>query len=589
MINKILFNQETEKKLFELLPELSREQLVWLHGYVSAQLIQESKNELGKVSFSQPEVPVTILYGTHTGHSKKIAEQLYERIKEIGFSAKLSSLDNYKKTNLKKEKYLFLIVSTHGQGEPPVQAEEFYEYVLGKRAPQLSDMKYSILALGDKSYKKYCQTGVEFDQSFSKLGAEAVLPIQKVDVDYEKDAENWMNLVLNYLQRSIQPEVEIELQQPKATTTSYSRSNPFKADVLDKIRITTPNSEKEIYHIEISLEGSGLTYKAGDSVGIFPKNPSELVTKILDHLGENPNDLVSLNGQEYSALDILREKKEITVLNRNTLYEYNKIVKHPDLEILLNREQELDDFLHGADLLDLIVDFPGKISFSQLIRVLRNLPARLYSISSGPSLYPDELHITLAAVRYRKNGRDRTGTCSTFLTDQIEPGEPISIYIEPNDSFRLPENENTPVIFIGAGTGIAPYRAFAQELENREVSSKSWLFFGNQKFKDDFLYQLDWQKFLDKKTITKMNVAFSRDQKEKIYIQNQLINNASEIYKWIEQGAHIYICGDKDKVGQSALNALSEIITAEGGLNAEQTNKYMKVLRQNRRLLMDTY
>ncbi len=584
-------NQEQLSQLNKLIQDLSAEQLVWVNGYLSG-IINGKGNEIDVpvIPSQKSSESITILFGTHTGHSKEIAMDLHDRLLALGFDAKIQGLDFYKKNDLKKEKYLFLIVSTHGEGEAPIQAEELYEYVHGTRAPKLPDTKYAVLALGDKTYKKYCQTGIDFDQTFTKLGAQAILPVQTSDVAYEEVAEQWIEKVVGEL-KNLVPEVS-PLSQAKGASVpkkKFNRSNPYYAEVLEKVRITTTDSEKEIYHVEISLEDSGIEYKAGDSIGILPNNPIDLVDLLIDKLEDDPERTVTVGEKEISLFRALQNKLEITVLNREVLEKYHAITQNKELELLLNNEDELEKYLHGADAYDLLEDYKGEITSDQFLSILRILYARLYSISSGPGSNPGEVHITIASVRYNRKKRDRNGACSSYITDEINAGDHLPIYIDKNESFRLPDDESKPLIMVGAGTGVAPYRSFLQEREQNSAKGKSWLFFGNQRFKKDFLYQLEWQKFLKKGTLHKLDVAFSRDQEEKTYVQHRLKENGKEIFQWLENGAHFYICGDKKHMAKDVQTSLLEIIQNEGGITPEKAEEYLKNLKREKRLLLDVY
>ncbi len=584
-------NQEQLAQLNQLIQNLSADQLVWVNGYISG--IINGKDD----TLALPELPasksaesITILYGTHTGHSKEIGLDLYDRVLALGFNAKLQGVDDYKKNDLKKEKYVFLIISTHGEGDAPIQAEDFYEYVHGTRAPKLPDTKYAVLALGDKTYKKYCQTGIDFNQQFTKLGAQAIIPIQTSDVAYEEVAEKWIETVLSKL-KTLAPEVTSASQNTStsAPKKKFNRSNPYYAEVLEKVRITTTDSEKEIYHVEISLEDSGIEYQAGDSIGILPNNPIDLVDLLITKFEEDPERIVTVGDKELSLFRALQNKLEITVLNQEVLVKYNTIVQNKDLEVLLNNEDKLEEYLYGADAYDLLEDYPGEITSDQFISILRILYARLYSISSGPSANPEEVHITIASVRYQQKKRDRNGACSSYVSDEINAGDHIPIYIDKNEAFRLPDDENKPLIMVGAGTGVAPYRSFLQEREQNSAKGKNWLFFGNQRFKKDFLYQVEWQKFLKKGTLQKLDVAFSRDQQEKEYVQDRLKENGNEVYQWLENGAHFYICGDKKYMAKDVQDTLLEIIQNEGGITPDKAEEYLKNLKREKRLLLDVY
>ncbi|NOU59444.1 assimilatory sulfite reductase (NADPH) flavoprotein subunit [Marinifilum caeruleilacunae] len=591
MTNPYQINTEKLQEIDALIHDLKKEQLIWLNGYLSGKINGINNDNIPKLAnVKTVSEKITILYGTHTGHSKEIALDLYDRVRALGFTPALKALDEYKKNDLKKEEYLFLIVSTHGEGEPPIQAEDFHEFVLGKRAPKLEGTKYSVLALGDKSYKKYCQTGVDFDEAFKKLGGTPIVPIHKADVAYEEVAGKWIEAIAGEL-KEIQPNSNqaTSVENSPVTKKKFNRTNPYYAEVLEKVRITTEQSEKEIYHVEISLEDSEIEYQAGDSIGILPNNPVDLVDLIIQHFADDAERIVHVGGKDLSLFRALQHKLEITVLNREVIDKYNQIVKNKNLTALLENEDALDKYLYGADAIDLLEDFPGEITTDEFLTVLRVLYARLYSISSGPSQNPEEVHITVASVRYKHKKRDRNGACSTYLSDQINVGDHVPIFIDKNELFRLPAETDKPIIMVGAGTGIAPYRSFLQEIEQNDKNTNSWLFFGNQRFKEDFLYQVEWQKYLQKGVLNKLDVAFSRDQKEKEYVQDRLQQNASEVFQWLENGAHFYICGDKNNMAKDVQDSLKEIISAQGGISAEKADEYLKKLKKEKRLLLDVY
>ncbi|RUT73456.1 assimilatory sulfite reductase (NADPH) flavoprotein subunit [Ancylomarina longa] len=585
-------SQDQLSNLNQLIDTLQVDQLIWANAYLSGVIYRNKELVTPELSIPKENSSekFTILYGTHTGHSKNIALDLYDQIKALGFVVNLSALDEYKKNDLKKEKNLFLIVSTHGEGEPPLQAEAFHKYLLRKRAPKLADTKYAVLALGDKSYKHFCKTGIDFDGAFENQGATRLLPLQKSDVAYEEIADQWISSIIEKLKKIKTKSSPSNGKIPNTTIRKkFSRSNPYYAEILEKTQITSTDSEKEIYHVEISLEDSGIQYEAGDSIGILPSNPVELVDLLINHFEDDPERIVRIGGKDLSLFRALQHKLEITVLNRELISAYNTFIKNETLTQLINNEEDLEKYLYGTDVKDLLEDYPGNIEMDQLLNILRVLYARLYSISSGPSANADEVHITVASVRYQNKDRDRNGACSTYLNDQINIGDYIPIYIEKNEAFRLPKTDKKTLIMVGAGTGVAPYRSFLQELEQKSEKVNSWLFFGNQHFKKDFLYQIEWQKFLQKGILAKMNVAFSRDQKEKEYVQHQLKENGKEVFQWLEKGAHFYICGDKQNMAKDVQNTLLEIIQTEGGITLEKSKEYLKDLKRKRRLLLDVY
>jgi sulfite reductase (NADPH) flavoprotein alpha-component len=494
---------------------------------------------------------------------------------------------DYNPRKLKEEEHVAVIVSTHGEGEPPAMAEDFHKFITGSRAPRMENVKYSVLALGDKSYKLFCQTGKDMDAAFTRQGATAVTPLVTCDVDYEEDAEAWMNILLQKVTPGERPVTNGSEVLTKASAV-YTKKNPFMATVLEKVRITGRDSDKEVYHLELSLEDSGLQYEPGDALGIYSQNPAGLTEQILSKTGFAPADTIVLKTGEVTIAEAFTNHLEITLLTSEVVQNY---FAKTGVEVngKLNGDGNLvDHYLYGKDLLDLLEDFPWNWKAQELADILRPLPPRLYSISSSQEVVGEEVHITVSLVRYEQGNRLRTGACSSWLSHCLEVGDQVPVYIEKNPSFRLPEN-GTPVIMVGAGTGIAPYRAFLQQRESRGIKSDSWLFFGDRRFNSDFLYQLEWQNYLKTNHLKRMDVAFSRDQEEKVYIQHKLMEHSKELFQWLEKGAHFYLCGDRKSLARDVNKTLLEIIRTEGGISEEQAEKYVKQLKREKRFQADVY
>ncbi|WP_372933067.1 assimilatory sulfite reductase (NADPH) flavoprotein subunit [Mariniphaga sediminis] len=597
-LKTIPFDESQLRDLTKQIEALTPEQILWLSGYLEGRFARVAQNgsSNGAAVVAQNGVPaeaptkLTILYGTDTGRAKTLAENLLEKATALNISANVVSMYDYNPKKLKEEENLAVVVSTHGEGEPPDMAEDFHTFITGKRAPKLEKLKYSVLALGDKSYRHFCQTGADIDEAFTRLTASSITPIVKCDVDFEENAAAWMdNLLQNLKPATLSTAISQTLHshngQPK---TEYSKKNPFMATVLEKVKITGRDSDKEVYHIELSLEGSGLTYEPGDAVGIFNKNPKSLVEQIIRKTGAAPEDPVSVKAGEFSLQEALLHHLEITLLSVDTIRKYYEKSKNQELEKLLIDDNLLDEYLWGNDVLDLLEDFPYDWNARDLVEILRPLPPRLYSISSSQETVDEEVHITVSVVKYEKKNRTRQGACSSFLAYDIEIDDQVPIYIDKNPAFKLPPN-GAKIIMVGAGTGIAPYRAFMQERESKGLKGDSWLFFGDRHFYSDFLYQVEWQKLLKTKDLEKMDVAFSRDQQEKIYVQHKLKENQKEIFDWIENGAYLYLCGDRKNMAQDVNKALLEIIQEQGGVSEEQAGKYIKNLKREKRFQMDVY
>lgn len=595
------FSEEQVELLNRLLPSISVTQQSWLSGYLTA-VSSASVPSGGVAVLERPaiEVPtavkeITVLYGSQTGNGQGIAEQAAAKLKEQSFEVIIQSMNDFKPNNLKKIENLLLVVSTHGEGDPPDTALPFFEFLHGKRAPKLDHLHYSVLALGDSSYEFFCKTGADFDQKLSDLGAVQLAPRVDCDLDYDEPAAQWLAAVEVSLDvqtggQSAAASVEIET----TSSTQYSRTNPFKAEVLENINLNGRGSNKETRHVEISLEGSGLTYEPGDSVGVFPTNNPDLIDEIIQLGNWNAEETVEINSQgERRALRIaLLNHLEITVVTKPLLEKLSNYSESEELKRIIKKEhaEELRAYVDGRDLLDALKDFgPVEASEQQLVGILRKLPARLYSIASSLEANPEEVHLTIGVVRYEAHGRDRQGVCSIQCAENLEPGDTLPIYIHKNDNFRLPANSQTPIVMIGPGTGIAPFRSFIEERSETGAEGKSWLFFGDQHYVTDFYYQTEWQNYVKDGALTRLDVAFSRDTDEKVYVQHRMKQASQELYQWIEEGAVIYVCGDEQNMAKDVHATLLEILQQEGGKSLEEAEAFITQLVQEKRYQRDVY
>jgi len=610
------FNQEQSELLNRLLPSLTEVQRVWLSGFLAAQSAAALSGGVSAETAAQvaptavaaiapaapvPAVPkeVTVLYGSQTGNSSGLGKKLSKKLEERGWQVALSSMSDFKTNALKKVQNLLILVSTHGEGEPPDNAISFHEFIHSKRAPNLEGLSYAVLALGDTSYEFFCQTGKDFDKRLEELGAKRLADRVDCDVDYEEAAAGWTSSVLQALDAVASPGVQSGAQAGASsgadeTESEYTRGNPFRAEILDNLNLNGRGSERETRHLEISLEGSGLKYEPGDSLGIYPENDLRLVDELIAAAGWNGDEPVAIpkSSDKLPLRDALLRHYEITVLTKPLLEQLAKLPPAGGLQALLEagREQELKDYIGGRDLLDLVQDYPLKgVPAADVVAVLRKLPARLYSIASSPKAYPDEVHVTVRAVRYESLGRQRHGVCSTFLAERAQSGDTLPVFIQSNPGFKLPDNPDAPIIMIGPGTGVAPFRAFLGEREEAGAQGKTWLFYGDQRFSTDFLYQIEWQRWLHEGVLTRMDVAFSRDTDKKVYVQHRMLEKSGELYKWLQEGAYVYVCGDEKKMAHDVHAALAAILTQEGGLSAEEAAEYLSRMQQERRYQRDVY
>ncbi len=596
------FNQEQAELLNRLLPTLTESQKIWLSGYLSAQSVSvlETSGAPAAVSagVTAPAISkeVTVLYGSQTGNAQGLAENAGKQLEERGFQVTVSSMSDFKPNQLKKINNLLIVVSTHGEGEPPDNALSFHEFLHGRRAPKLDDLRFSVLALGDSSYEFFCQTGKEFDQRLEELGGKRISPRVDCDLDYDEPAAEWLESVCEGLSEAEggSAAAPAPAAAPQTGESAYSRTNPFRAEVLENLNLNGRGSNKETRHVELSLEGSGLTYEPGDSLGVYPENDPVLVDLLLQEMNWDPEEIVTLNkqGDVRPLKEALISHYEITVLTKPLLEQAAHLTGSEELRELLapGNEGKVKAYIEGRDLLDLIRDYgPFSVTAQEFVSILRKMPARLYSIASSLSANPDEVHLTIGAVRYDAHGRERKGVCSILCAERLQPGDTLPVYVQHNQNFKLPKDPETPIIMVGPGTGVAPFRSFMQEREETGAEGKAWMFFGDQHFVTDFLYQTEWQNWLKDGVLTKMDVAFSRDTEEKVYVQHRMLEQSAELFEWLQEGAAVYICGDEKHMAHDVHNTLLDIIEKEGNMTREKAEVYLADMQQQKRYQRDVY
>ena len=600
-----------EAQLQQLTANLSTNQLLWLSGYFYGQAT--GGNQAVAATAAVPAAAVategqklTILYGSHTGNGKKVALQAAEVAKQRGLAADVRDMNDYPTRQLAQEQNLLVVVSTHGEGEPPMAAEELHQFIRGSRAPKLPKLRFAVLALGDTSYLHFCQTGKEFDQRLAELDGTRLLDRVDADVDYQAAASQWIEAALDRISGA----AAIETKEPEAAAVAsvaptshsaisqsthsripeFTRENPLPARVLESIQLNGRSSTKETYHIELDLAGSGLRFAPGDALAVRPRNHDPLVEEVLRAARLSDSAPVQLGAENLPLAAALASRRELTVLTRDVLERYATLAPHAELHGLLADTARLQPYLYGRDVADLLTDFPtDQLTAQNLADTLRPLPARAYSIASSLLAHPDEVHLTVGAVRYEAHGRRKHGVCSSFLADRVAVGDEARVFVEHNEYFKLPQNPGTDIIMVGAGTGIAPFRAFVEERVELGAPGRNWLLFGNPHFTTDFLYQAEWQQHLKRGGLARLDVAFSRDQAEKIYVQDRLLENSRAVFGWLENGAQFYVCGDKNRLGGAVQTALAQVVQKEAGLSAEDAAAYVKHLRKQRRYLEDVY
>lgn len=594
-----VLNEQQWNAITQAIAGLNRDQLTWVSGYAAGMAAAQGGAVapiMQAQAASAGDAPtLTILYGSQTGNAKGVAAQCQAKAEEAGFNSKLVSMADYKPRNLKGETHVAVFVSTHGEGDAPDDAIELHEFLAGKKAPKLTKTKYAVLGLGDSSYEFFCQTGKDFDERLGKLGGKAIVERLDCDVDYEAEAEAWLSKLIESLKEdfSAASAPAVAAQTGAAVhgvaTQTYTKKAPFKASLIESLKITGRDSVKDIRHIEISLENSGITYQPGDALGVWFKNAPSLVSELISLLSLDGNAEVVVAESSMPLSEALTSKLELTLSYPNFIKSYQAATGSESLAALMEDKAQLRTYMAERQIIDIVRDHPGSLTAQQLVDALRPLTPRLYSIASSQAEVEEEVHLTVAHVDYEAFGHRHQGGASGFLCEYLEENGEVDVFVENNDNFRLPADPNTPVIMVGPGTGIAPFRAFMQERDAQDAEGKNWLFFGNPHFTQDFLYQVEWQGYVKDGLLDKITLAFSRDQEEKVYVQHRLLENGKEVYEWLEQGAHFYVCGDAMHMAKDVENALITIVQEHGGKSEADAKAYIVELRKAKRYQKDVY
>ncbi len=558
-----MLSESNNKTFFKLIKESSIEEIIWMCGYMSGLLSSNTKKSYNKLNKEEKitEKKITLVYGTETGNAKNLAFDIYQKAKNKKLQMKLISLDQYRLQDLEKEDYLFVIISTHGEGEPPSSARSFFDFIHKNQNLSINKLKYSVLALGDKSYSYFCKAGVDVDKRLHNIGAIRIIPLHKCDVDYEEESDKWFFEILNFFQKK------------KYEQNTKDRRKKVCGKVLNNILLSDKKrgSNKEIYHIEISVQNE-IKYLPGDSIGIFPENPSNETYNIIEYLSKDRKN----EEYEKNIFNIIKKELNIFHLSDNFLRKYSFLSEKKNIP-----------YNQKWKLIDLLKEFPIKKEFSlrDLIKIMDPIKPRFYSISSSPKAHHNEIHITVSRHRFQLNGETVYGHCSDFLS-KLKEGEKFSFFIHRNQLFRLPKNPEIDIILIGPGTGIAPFRSFLYEREAMEATGRNWLFFGDQHFYADFLYQTEIQNWKRKGIINRVNLSFSRDQGKRIYVQDKIWENRTEFFSWIKNGAYIYVCGKKTPMSIDVEKMIFRVIEKEGGKDPEY---FIKEMKKDGRYLKDVY
>ncbi|WP_372624930.1 assimilatory sulfite reductase (NADPH) flavoprotein subunit [Arsukibacterium sp.] len=590
-------SEQQVQQLQGLVSQLNPIQQAWVSGYLAASAQLAGGQATAPAASAANSATLTIVYGSQTGNARHVADNLAALAKAKNIAAKVVDLADYKSSQLKNEQYLVIVTSTYGEGEPPENAVSFYNFLFSKKAPKVPQLKFAVLGLGDTSYEFFCKTAADFDERLAELGGQRLQARADLDVDYDAAATSWNNALIKVVEPEFASAPSAEVinwpgQAATAAPSQYSKQQPFAAELYTNQKITGRDSSKDVRHIEISLEGSGLTYQPGDALGLYFNNAPALVSELLSLTGLEAAVEVSLANQSLSLAEALTEQLELTQSYPAFVDKYAAATANEALAQLAADKTALRAYLVDRQIIDIVREHPatgGTISAQQLVDALRKQQPRLYSIASAQAEVEDEVHLTVAVVRYDAFGQPHLGGASGFLAERLAEGDKVRVFVEHNNNFRLPANDDTPVLMIGPGTGIAPFRAFLQERDARGASGKNWLFFGNPHFTQDFLYQTELQGYLKQGLLTKLDVAFSRDTAEKVYVQDKLRKHASEVYQWLEQGAHVYICGDANRMAKDVHQALLDIVQQHGNKTAEQAQQYLDELRVAKRYQKDVY
>ncbi|WP_179374252.1 NADPH-dependent assimilatory sulfite reductase flavoprotein subunit [Klebsiella pneumoniae] len=592
--NLLPLNPEQLARLQAATTDFTPTQLAWVSGYFWGVLNQQSGTAVAAPAAEVPTVPtITLISASQTGNARRVAEALRDDLLAAKLNVKLVNAGDYKFKQIAAEKLLVVVTSTQGEGEPPEEAVALHKFLFSKKAPKLDGTAFAVFGLGDTSYEFFCQSGKDFDNKLAELGAERLLDRVDADVEYQAAAAEWRARVVEALKARAPVAAPAQLATSGAVndihTSPYTKEAPLTATLSVNQKITGRNSEKDVRHIEIDLGDSGLRYQPGDALGVWYQNDPQLVKELVELLWLKGDEPVTVEGKTLPLSEALQWHFELTVNTATIVENYATLTRSESLLPLVGDKAQLQQYAAATPIVDMVRFSPAQLDAEALIGLLRPLTPRLYSIASSQAEVESEVHVTVGVVRYEIEGRARAGGASSFLADRVEEDGEVRVFIEHNDNFRLPANPETPVIMIGPGTGIAPFRAFMQQRAADGAQGKNWLFFGNPHFTEDFLYQVEWQSYVKEGLLTRIDLAWSRDQQQKIYVQDKLREQGAELWRWINDGAHIYVCGDANRMAKDVENTLLEVIAEYGAMDAEAADEFLSELRVERRYQRDVY
>ena len=591
--NLLPLNPEQLARLQAATTDFTPTQLAWVSGYFWGVLNQQSGTAVAAPAPAAEVPTITLISASQTGNARRVAEALRDDLLAAKLNVKLVNAGDYKFKQIAAEKLLVVVTSTQGEGEPPEEAVALHKFLFSKKAPKLDGTAFAVFGLGDTSYEFFCQSGKDFDNKLAELGAERLLDRVDADVEYQAAAAEWRARVVEALKARAPVAAPAQLATSGAVndihTSPYTKEAPLTATLSVNQKITGRNSEKDVRHIEIDLGDSGLRYQPGDALGVWYQNDPQLVKELVELLWLKGDEPVTVEGKTLPLSEALQWHFELTVNTATIVENYATLTRSESLLPLVGDKAQLQQYAAATPIVDMVRFSPAQLDAEALIGLLRPLTPRLYSIASSQAEVESEVHVTVGVVRYEIEGRARAGGASGFLADSVEEDGEVRVFIEHNDNFRLPANPETPVIMIGPGTGIAPFRAFMQQRAADGAQGKNWLFFGNPHFTEDFLYQVEWQSYVKEGLLTRIDLAWSRDQQQKIYVQDKLREQGAELWRWINDGAHIYVCGDANRMAKDVENTLLEVIAEYGAMDAEAADEFLSELRVERRYQRDVY
>ncbi len=580
------FPEDQLSVIRRLIGGASAEQLQWLSGYLAG--YQAAGRGIAAAPAAPPaaKTPLTILYGTESGNAEALAGAARKTAARLGFSAKTLDMADTTPEQVARAGNLLVVASTWGEGDPPQRAEPFYAALMSDAAPGFADTRYAVLALGDRAYANFCETGRVIDERLAMLGAKRIAPRVDCDLDYEAPAKAWIDAGLRALEPSASSTaagaavIHVDFARAEPAEEAFNRARPFEAEITGLINLNSSRSTTETYHVELSLEGSSIGYEPGDSLGFVAENDPALVEQVLSTAGVEADAALRAG---------LSERYDITTLTREQIDLYARLSVDAELAALAADPARASAFMRDRQFIDLLTAAPARISAGQLTSLLRPLPPRYYSVASSRAALGEEAHLLVAAVRWDSHDLVRKGVASIAVAERRATGGRMKVFLKPNPHFRLPADADQPIVMIGPGTGVAPFRAFLQQREAEGARGRSWLFFGARNFTHDFLYQLDWQDWLKSGVLTRMDVAFSRDQREKIYVQHRMWEARRELYTWLAEGAALYVCGDATAMAKDVHATLLRIIADQSGQDADGAATYLRELQRAGRYLRDVY